>query len=164
MRRPAMRSVTILLATVPLLGCSPTSTDGCTEGPVVLELDPARSGFPSLADGGEVPVFIPPQGGIFTELDLSIRGVAIDDIERVHVTIDSEADERLADQLYPGFAVPLLCDGNGTAFVPRMPVRFDEGLVLESLDGVVGELALVVATARVEHERQFDVRLRVTGY
>jgi hypothetical protein len=153
----------MLLAAAAALGCNRPPADGCGHGSVDLELDPGR-GFDPLSEDGDVPVFIPPQAGIFTELDLVVRGIAVEAIEQVQVTIDSDDGDRVADQSYPGFAVPLLCDGNGTAYAPRMPVRFAEGLVLEELEGVQGELALVVSTSRTDHARQWAVRLRVTGY
>jgi hypothetical protein len=154
----------MFLAIVATLGCTSPPTEDCGHGSVELLLDPARTGFPALDDGGDVPVFIPPQGGIFTELDLTVRGVAVEDITRVRLTIDSTQGERLADQLYPGHGVPLLCIGDATAYVPRLPVRFAEGLVLEALDALAGELVLRVEEADDEHVRSWDVVLRVTGY
>jgi hypothetical protein len=153
----------LLLAALPL-GCNPPPTEGCGHGEIELALDPARGGFPPLSEGGEVPVFIPPQGGIFTELDLVTRGIAVETITFVQVTIDSDAGERVAEQPYPGYAVPLLCIGDDTAYVPRMPVRFAEGLVLEALEGVEGELELVLEASGAEHTRRWSVVLRVTGY
>jgi hypothetical protein len=154
----------LILGAAAALGCNPPPSDGCGHGPVDLSIDPARIGFPALDDGGEVPVFIPPQGGIFTELDLTVRGVAVADISMVQVTIDSTQGERVADQVYPGGAVPLLCIGDDTAYVPRMPIRFAEGLVLEELDDVRGDLVLRIEESGETHERSWSVVLRVTGY
>jgi hypothetical protein len=158
-----MRLALILGAAV-ALACNPAPSDGCGHGTVELSLDPARIGFPALDDGGEVPVFIPPQGGIFSELDLTVRGVAVEDITMVQVTIDSTQGERVADQVYPEGAVPLLCLGDDTAYVPRMPVRFAEGLVLDELDDVRGDLVLRIEESGETHERSWSVVLRVTGY
>jgi hypothetical protein len=158
--RPLVEAM--LLAAVGALGCNPPPPDGCGHGHVELSLDPARSDFPPLADGREVPVFIPPQGGIFTELDLTVRGLSVEDITMVEVTFDASDGERLADQRYPGHAVPLLCFDDA-AHVPRMPVRFAEHRPLETLDGIEGELMLRVQ-ASDGHARGWHVVLRVTEY
>lgn len=146
-------------------GCADVPPDDpCGQGDVELLLDPDRPGFPRLEDGGRVPVFLPPQGGVFTELDVIMHGIAIEDVLRIRVTIDPPTGDLLATQMYQSVGLPMLCLPEGDISIRRLPVGFADGVLLEELDGVEAELAFKVFTTDGEPERTWDVVLGVTEF
>src|SRR5690606_28945999 len=80
------------LWTLVLAGCpSAPPPEPCEgEGDPVLTLA-NRGGGPVLADGVEVDVFPPPQGGVFTELDVVIENLAMSELDYLRVTVDAVA-------------------------------------------------------------------------
>jgi hypothetical protein len=146
-------------------GCAEPPEEGdCGSGEVELALDPDRPGFPELVDGAEVPVFIPPQTGVFTELDVHMHGIAVDDVLELRVTVDPPTGDLLASQMYQGAALPLFCLPGGDILLRRMPVAFADAVVLDELEGVQAELALTVFTRTGDHDRTWNVVLRVSEF
>ena len=151
-----------------LAGCpapEPSGPCGNEAGDPVLTLG-TRGGGPVLADGEEVEIFLPPQGGVFTELDVTIDGLASDDLELLHVVFEARTTgESLADVQYLGNLIPLLCTEDGDRLeVQYMPVGFTEPVVLAELDGVEATVTGTLETTRGDFSVAYDVVLRAVDY
>jgi hypothetical protein len=119
----------------------------------------------TLVDGGRVPVFPPPQGGVFTELDVRLTGLADDDLEQLRVDVVAADDgRRLAAQLYFGRGLPLTCDPDGALTITALPVGFDDAIVLAELDEVPVVLTATVETAHDTLTEDLAVTLFVSDY
>lgn len=154
------------LWTLVLAGCpSPPPPEPCEgEGDPVLTLA-NRGGGPVLADGVEVDVFPPPQGGVFTELDVVIENLAMSELDYLRVTVDAVATgESLAFVRFFGEGVPLLCTEQDELVVDYLPVGFMESVRLDDLDGVRATVTGALETTRGEFTTSHDVVLRVTDY
>jgi hypothetical protein len=165
-RRAAARALVLCL--VPsLVGCPEPAPEGpCASEPgdPVLALA-NRGGGMAIVDGAEVEVFPPPQGGVFTELDVTIDGLDPDDLERLVVTLVSPDTGRVfADVTYLGELIPLRCTEDDVLEVQRMPVGFIDPVVLEDLDGVPATLTGTLETTRGDFAITHAVVLRVTDY
>lgn len=119
-----------------------------------------------LADGDAVPVFVPPQGGIATEFDISLLGVGLDTVDELRLdVVHSGSGEFVATITYSGGGLPLECVQDGELRLRGVPVPFADGLTLENLDGsdvqVVGTL---VRTDGEAAESVSMVRLEATTY
>ncbi len=91
---------------------------------------------PVLRDGDQVDVFPPPQGGVFTELDVGIRGVAASDLERLEVNIEAVgASGRLASASYLESELLMWCSDDGWLEIEDLPVAFDDAFGLPDLHG-----------------------------
>jgi len=159
-------ALALVLELLVLGGCpAPASPCGSEDGEPVLTLA-NRGGGPELVDGAEVEIFLPPQGGVFTELDVSIDGLAHDDLERLHIVFeDRDTGESLADVPYVGHLIPLLCvEEDDVLVVQRMPVGFTDPVVLENLDGVAATVTGTLETARGDFGVTHDVVLRAVDY
>ncbi len=149
-------------------GCGePASDDACDgAGDVVLTARPNRLDLRAIDDDSEVPVFPPPQGGVFTELDVAIAGVAIDDLDRVRVGIDDDSGAPIATQEYNGAGLPLVCQSDETIgialVVADLPVGFDLSAELTELDGMAATLRLGVDTPDGATDVSWSVVLRQT--
>jgi hypothetical protein len=150
-----------------LAGCpepQPAGPCGREQGDPVLTLTNRGDG-PALADGVEVEVFPPPQGGVFTELDVTIDGLDARELEFLRIDIVAIATgEPLSTVSYFGDAIPLRCTEDGVLVVDYLPVAFMDGVQLAALDGVQATLTGTLDTTRGDFSVAFDVVLRATDY
>lgn len=158
----------LALASILLTGCpapAPSGPCGTDDGDPVLSLG-NRGGGPLLVDGAEVEIFLPPQGGVFTELDVTIDGLAQSDLESLHIVFeDRDAGEPLADVRYVGEVLPLLCTEEDDALVvQRMPIGFTDPVVLADLDGVAATVTGTLETSRGDFGVGYEVVLRAVEY
>jgi hypothetical protein len=124
---------------------------------------PNRLDTSPLADGSSVPVFPPPQGGVFTELDIELAGIAAEDLEELRVEVlDPANSEIIAAQLYFGDGLPLTCNDDGVLVVRNLPVGFNDSTDLAELDQVGVMLSLRVVTAEETLAESWSVVLVVT--
>lgn len=163
----AVASWALALAPVLLAGCptGPSGPCGTEDGAPVLTLG-NRGGGPPLADGVDVEIFLPPQGGVFTELDVTIDGLAQSDLDYLHIVFeDRDTGEPLADVRYLGEVLPLLCTEDADALeVPSMPVGFTDPAVIAELDGVAATVTGTLETSRGDVSVAYDVTLRAVDY
>lgn len=158
----------LALASALLAGCPappPSGPCGTDDGDPALTLG-NRGGGPVLADGADVEIFLPPQGGVFTELDVTIERLAQSDLEYLHIVFeDRDTSEPLADVRYVGEVLPLLCtEDDDTLVVQRMPVGFTDPVVLADLDGVAATVTGTLETSRGDFGVEYDVVLRAVEY
>jgi hypothetical protein len=166
------RAAVLALVLVPagLGGCpapAPSGQCGNEDGDPVLTLANRKSG-PVLADGVEVEIFVPTQGGVFTELDITIDGLAASDLDHLHIVFeDRGTGEPLADVRYLGEVIPLVCSGeedDDVLVVQSMPVGFTDPVVLADLDGVEATVTGTLETSRGDFGVTYDVVLRAVDY
>jgi hypothetical protein len=162
-----MAALVLAVAPWALAGCpgpEPSGPCGREDGDPVLTLA-NRGGGTVLADGVEVEVFPPPQGGVFTELDVTIDGMAADELDQLHVAIEARDTGRsLADVRYVGGIIPLMCTEDDVLAVQYMPVGFTDPVVLAELDGVEATVTGTLETVQGEFAVMHDVVLRATDY
>jgi hypothetical protein len=116
-----------------------------------------------VTEGSDLPVFPPPQGGVFTELDVYFIGVHPDAVDSIRIEVTDSAGAALAVQQYN--LLPLRCLQDDALFIDNMPVGFYESTVLDELEGVPATLRLLLLTrdeGEVEYAR--NVILRVTDF
>jgi hypothetical protein len=156
-----------LVLAAALAGCpepEPSGPCGPEDGDPVLTLA-NRGGGPRLADGVEVEIFLPPQGGVFTELDVTLEGLAQSELESLHIVVeDRDTGEPLADVRYLGSVIPLLCTEDDVLEVQYMPVGFTDPVVLAELDGVEATVTGTLETTRGDFSVGYDVVLRAVEY
>jgi hypothetical protein len=117
-----------------------------------------------VGQSSEVPVFPPPQGGVFTELDVEIEGVAAGALQAIEVDIStSDPNVHASAALYDDL-IPFGCRDDGVTTIDDLPVGFLDGTVLEELDGEDAHLAASAVTEARSASVEYDVVLRVTGY
>jgi len=155
--------LTLLFSTA----CAETPSPGAcsnTDAPV-LTLANRQVDAPVLRDGDEVDVFPPPQGGVFTELDVGLLGVAPEDLQRLHVTIDSVGSlGRLASASYLEGELLLWCSEDGVLQVEDLPVAFDDAFGLRDLHGESAALEGRAETAAGEVSTRYEVILWWVDY
>lgn len=149
------------------LGCPPEpgpSPEPCaSEEPPYVSVA-TRAGA-SLDDMGELDVFPPPQGGVFTELDLTIGNLGVSEVEFVRVDITSDLDgSPLAAVRYFGEAMPLACNEQLELFVDNLPVGFDASASLAELDGQAATMIVAVDADGESTVEQYRVTLRATDF
>ena len=154
---------------IPLLG-------GCPEpppaGPCAGDGDPVlalanRGAAADLADGDELEVFPPPQGGVFTELDVTIDSMAASELQDFYVRVDAAATgESLATVRYYGETLGMIlrCTEEDLLVVDNVPVGFADALSLTDLDGVAAVLTGTLETTRGDFETRYEVVLHATEY
>ena len=149
-----------------LTGCP---GDGGDDGPCGADGDVSATAQPNrldtspIADGSEIPVFPPPQGGVFTELDVRIDGAPMEDLELIRVFIADDAGQQLANVQYQADGIPLMCDEDDTLVVFNLPVGFDLSVMLPELDGMPATMMLGVDTVAGTFEETWSITLRVTS-
>ncbi len=164
-----MRLLAPLVAGFVLAACSPAEEAGLCEGlpsEAVGLAVAARFEDAPLADGDAVPVFVPPQGGIATELDISLVGVGLDTVQelRLGVTRISNGDS-VASVTYSGAGLPLECVRDGELRIRAVPVPFNDGVTLEALEGAEVQLAgMLLRTDGAQAEFVSSVQLDSTTY
>lgn len=146
--RAAVRRAPIA-ALLALVACQPEA-EGLCEGnagaPTSVEAF-YRFEDVSLADGDILPIFIPPQGGIATELDVDMGGVGFETIAALEIEAVMRASGAVvADVGYVGDGLPLECVRDGEIRVRAVPVPFVDGSVLGTLSGA--EVNLTVRVVR----------------
>lgn len=143
-----------------------TDSGACDPGGAepALDVAPNRLSPDALQDGAELPVFNPPQGGVFTELDVSVRGIATEDLLSIGFVVTRDDDDIIANQRYMGAGLPLMCQSDGSQRIPDVPVGFDLDVVLLDLEGVPARLEAVVETPDGDVEASADVVLRVIEF
>ena len=162
MRLACVCACTLACACEPKIEPSPCDEP---EGEPALEVAPNRLSPDPLRDGAELPVFDAPQGGVFTELDVTLRGIAPDDLLSIGVTVTQEEDgEVIANQLYQGAGLPLLCQDDGSQRIPDMPVGFSVDVILLDLEGTAARLEAVGQTADADVLVGADIVLRVIEF
>lgn len=139
------------------------------DGPCSAAGDPVlmlsnRDGGPELTEGDEVEVFPPPQGGVFTELDVNIDNMAVSELDILRVTIESTAGEELANVGFFSSSLPLRCMESGQLEVDNLPVGLASSVQLTEADGVAVQLRGTLETTMGEFESVYDVVLRATDY
>lgn len=111
----------------------PGPCDGAGEPAIELRL---RSEDTLIVDGSELPIFPPPQGGVWTEIDVRLLGVAVDDVESLRVDVVDGGGAILGAEFYLGAGLPLACREEGFIEIDNMPVALGDLSRLEELDGV----------------------------
>lgn len=159
----------LLLSCLSLAACpdEPSGDDGGCPLPgatPAITLAPDQGDADVLVDGAVVPVFPPPQGGVFTELDVELTGVDADDVEQLRIEITDASGPRLATQVYFGSGLPLRCIESGALTIDALPVGFDESVELSQLDGVAITLAAIVTTADDTFRLDLSLVLEVTEF
>lgn len=126
-----------------LTGCTETGPAlQClgTDGEAQMVITPSLFNYPAVADGEHVPVYVPAQGGVFTELDLEITGVAEDDLGSLSMTMRLDGGDVI------GMTIPTMsfmseCQEDGAVTVELQPLQLNV-LTPEELDGL--KAALIV--------------------
>ncbi len=166
-RAAPRRPLALALSALALLGCpGPDEPQGpcASEGTPALTLA-ARRGGPALADGGEVDVFPPPQGGVFTELDVTIEGLAIDDVDELRIDVTArDTGDVLASASFLGGFIQLMCTEDGVLALEAAPVGFSSAQDVAELDGVLATITGTVLSMRGNAVVPYDVTLRASGY
>lgn len=165
--RPRTAASLLALAAALLAGCpepQPSGPCGPEDGDPVLTLA-NRGGGPRLADGVDVEIFLPPQGGVFTELDVTIDGLDQSELDTLHVLVEARATGApLADIRYVGSVIPLLCTDDDVLAVQYMPVGFTDPVSIDALDGVEATVTGTLETTRGDFSVAHDVVLRAVEY
>lgn len=167
--RFGMRPLALLLSGLTVMACTPAQEAGLCEGVPSEAVDltvAVRFEDVPLEDGDSVPVFVPPQGGIATEFDISLLGVGLDTVDELRleiVRISSGAS--VAAVTYSGGGLPLECVQDAELRVRAVPVPFADGLTLEALEGAeVQVVGTLVRTDGAEAEFVSSVQLDSTTY
>lgn len=170
MSRTIITSVALSLGALALVGCPepppPLPCEGPDDPQLVLS---NRREASDLGQQGLVEVFPPPQGGVFAELDVAIRSMALEELEYLRVVVESvPAGEEYANVRYFGDSIPLICaeQGEGQEWleVANMPVGFTEMYQLDEFDGRPAKVTGIVETAAGEFPVEYDVTLVRTEY
>ena len=164
-----MRQLAPLLAALVMVACAPAEEAGLCEGLPSETVDLAvavRYEDVPLADGDTVPVFVPPQGGIATEFDISLLGVGLDTVDELRLEIlRTSSGASVAAVAYSGGGLPLECVQDGELRVRAVPVPFADGLTLEALEGAEAQVVgTLVRTDGAEAEFVSRVLLDSTSY
>ena len=131
------------------LSCGEPQEPGLCEGNAGLDAEVEafyRSEEVALADDDLLPVFVPPQGGIATELDVVMTGVGFDTLTSLQIrAVRVDDGSGVAEVQYSGGGLPLECVQDGVLKVRAVPVPFLDGIALQDLDDVRVEV-----TARID--------------
>ena len=148
-----------------LVGCPGGGEGVCEgEGELAVVLAPNHGDTSPLSDGSTLAIFPPPQGGVFTELDVELSGLRADDLGQLQIRIVRDDGANLSTQTYQGSGLPLLCDDDGSLSVTGLPVGFDLTYTLEELDGDAATLTVDVITAGETLTESWAITLVVVEY
>jgi len=114
-----------------------------------------------LGDGASLRVLNTTQGGLVTEFDVAITGVAEPDFDTLYVDVVDNASAPLASQQYNGAGLPLTCRDDGVLEVSSLPVGFDVDPDVGMLNGAAATVALVVETPDATVDVSWAVVLRI---
>ncbi len=138
-----------IAAVLALVACQP-GAEGLCEGNAGASIEVQafyRFDDIPLVDDDVLPIFIPPQGGTATELDVDMRGVGFDTIAALEIEAVMRASGAVvADVGYVGGGLPLECVQDGEIRVRAVPVPFVDGSLLQTLTGA--EVNLTVRVVR----------------
>jgi len=120
------------------VGCDNRDPTRCVgDGDPDLVVTPSLFDYPPLEDGARVPVYVPTQGGIFTELDFELSGVTQDEVGSLHIVIRLQGGEVVADTI-PATAFDLACQADGSLLLELWAVGFEDDVIdvgeIETLD------------------------------
>lgn len=159
----------LFLLGAPLLAIAACPSDPSDPEPCAAEGDPivtpsSRDGV-ALANGDLLDVFPPPQGGVFTELDLAIENVGASEVLFLHVNVAPQAGgPELATVRYFGEALPLLCGDDDLQRIENLPVAFSDAVQLADIDGMPVTLSVRVETEAGEFGETYDLTLQRTDF
>ncbi|MEM7155754.1 MAG: hypothetical protein AAF799_23085 [Myxococcota bacterium] len=164
----ALRTRLSLVAALLLVGACPDpepEPEPCAgDGDPVLALA-NRDGEAPLVDGDDVEVFPPPQGGVFTEFDVTIEDMAASELDALWVTIESDGSgDTLATVRFFGEGLPLQCTEEEVLVVDNLPVGFDSSVTLAGLDGMPVVITATAETSEGNFVSRYDATLRSTDY
>ena len=117
-----------------------------------------------LVDGSELPIFPPPQGGVWTEIDVRLLGIAAADVESIRVDVLDESGAPVGAELYLGEGLPLACRTDGSIEIDNMPVQLGDLSALEQLDGVAATMTTTLAHADGDVVLTLAVTLRAEAF
>ncbi len=130
--------VRILALCVVLAACEAADDGGVCDASVIgspkVQVG-ERNADVFLPDAGTLSVFVPPQGGIATELDVQIEGVALEAVETLRFEVVASDGSSLAVEQYFGQGLPFVCTMDAGLQIRAVPVAFRDGVQLEGLDG-----------------------------
>lgn len=162
--RPKILGWSVLGGVCVVAGCQPSDPTVCNgAGAAAVEVY-QRGDADEIIDGSDVPVFPPPQGGVFTELDVRLLGVTTDELVSIRVDVVDGGGDLLAAQLYAGDGLPLTCRPDASILIEDMPVGFNASVDLEELEGVDVTMTVRLAHGGGDTEVERAVTLRVTDY
>jgi hypothetical protein len=157
--------VAIAVIVAPALGCPAQGEGACEgDGDLAVELRPNHGDTSPIDAGSAVPIFPPPQGGVFTELDVALRGLVADDLAQLQIRITRDDGASLATVTYQGSGLPLLCEDDGSLSVTGLPVGFSLTYDLEDLDGDAATFTVDVITASQTLTESWPITLTVVEY
>ncbi len=114
-----------LLGLFVLAACEEEPERQCTgQGELDLVATPSVFRYPALEDGARVPVYVPFQGGVFTELDLEITGAAREDLSSFTFIVRLAGGDVIANPP-PSMTFPFDCRSDGSLLLELMPVSFN---------------------------------------
>ncbi|MCH9682004.1 MAG: hypothetical protein K0V04_11260 [Deltaproteobacteria bacterium] len=147
-------------------GCPSDPPPGpCAGGGDVVVTALTRDGTRELVGGDGLEIFPPPQGGVFSEIDLVLEGVSADAIDSLGLTVEvADTNEVLANVRYFGELLPFECNEDDQLTINDLPVGYDESVVLTDADGVVVVLTTTVETRGESFSASYDLVLAVTNF
>lgn len=123
-----------------------------------------RGAVTLLVDGSELPIFPPPQGGVWTEIDVRLLGIAADDVESIRVDVLDESGATLGAEFYLGEGLPLACRMDGSIEIDNMPVQLGDLPALEELDGATATMTTTLSHAEGDLVSTIAVTLRAEDF
>lgn len=146
-------------------GCEDEPSTGACRGEGEPRIELAqRNGETPIVDGADLPIFPPPQGGVWTEIDVRLLGVTVEEIESIRVDVLDAGSAILASELYLGENLPLLCRVDGSIEIDNMPVGFGDLSLLEALDGVGATMIITLAHGGGDTVATAGVTLRADSF
>lgn len=157
----------LLLGAFVLLGGCSSGSEGtiCTgEGDADMIVTPSLFNYDPLEEtGSRVPVYVPAQGGTWTELDIELTGVIEEELGVLTVTVRLAGGDVISNPP-PSMSYPTECTENGSVLSELFPVQLnmnDPTVTPADLNGaeatIVLQLQLTGGQAPIT--REYDVTL-----
>jgi hypothetical protein len=157
--------IVVAICVASTLGCPGPDDGECDgDGDLAIELRPNHGDTSPIDDGSALAIFPPPQGGVFTELDVELRGLAEGELGQLQIRITRDDGASLSTVTYQGSGLPLLCQDGGALSVTGLPVGFDLTYALDDLDGDAATLTVDVITAGETLTESWPITLTVVEY
>ena len=156
----------VLALLVPLTGCT-TGVDGpiCTgEGDADMIVTPSLFNYDPLEESGSrVPVYVPAQGGTWTELDIELTGVIEEELGVLTVTVRLAGGDVISNPP-PSMSYPTACTENGSVVSELFPVQLnmsDPAITPADLDELEATIVLQLQLTgeQAPITREYDVIL-----
>lgn len=152
-----------LLSLIAVAGCEEPVPECTGEGEIDLVATPSFFDYPQLEDGARVPIYIPLQGGVFTELDIELTGLMTDELGSLSFTVRQDGGDVLA-QPAPSMSFPVECQEDGSLFLDTIPLGFQPEWTPDNimdLDEVAAALIiqLQLKGGQAPVTREYDVTL-----